>query len=54
MPPRKGLALIEDILVYARIVGRAIGDRSSDALLADEFRLLAVERAMEVIGEAVK
>ncbi|MCS7301079.1 MAG: DUF86 domain-containing protein [Fimbriimonadales bacterium] len=46
---------LQDILDYAEKAQRfATGLTSQDALAEDEMRLLAIIRALEIIGEAVK
>lgn len=40
------------MLDYARRAVRVLGELDVDALVADETRLLALERAVEVVGEA--
>lgn len=46
---------LQDILDYARKAQRfAAGLPSQDALARDEMRFMAIVRALEIIGEAVK
>ncbi len=47
-------AYLQDMLVYARTVGRLVQGKSLDDLLSDEVLKLALERAIEVIGEAAR
>ncbi|MFT3729351.1 MAG: DUF86 domain-containing protein [Terricaulis sp.] len=44
--------LLEDMLSYARMAVRFRGDLDAGALDADEMRLMALIRALEVVGEA--
>lgn len=53
--PREVRDYLHDILAYAEKAQQFLsGVESADALAADEMRLLAIIRALEIIGEAVK
>ena len=47
-------SLLGHMLTYARRAQRALGSQSLDDLLADEKSQLAVERAIEIVGEAAR
>jgi uncharacterized protein with HEPN domain len=52
MAKRKARPILEDMLAYAEEANAILGDRDGTALRADRIRLLAVTRAVEIVGEA--
>ena len=52
MPRRADRPVIEDMLSYAEESVAFLGERDGAALGADRMRLLAVVRAVEIVGEA--
>lgn len=52
MPKRAARPVLEDMLAYAEEAAAMLGDRDGTALRADRLRLLAVTRAVEIVGEA--
>lgn len=53
-PDRDDAAYLFDMLKYARTVERLVAGRDFDSFLRDEVLRLAVERAVEIIGEAAR
>jgi uncharacterized protein with HEPN domain len=53
-PDERDAAYLWDMREYARIVRRIVGMADVSAYLADETMRLAVERALELIGEAAR
>jgi uncharacterized protein with HEPN domain len=53
-PPNPDAAFLWDMLRYAREVNDVVQGLSREAYLQDRVRQLAVERAVEVIGEAAR
>lgn len=49
---RKARPILEDMLAYAEEAVAMLEDRDGAALRADRVRLLAVTRAVEIVGEA--
>ena len=49
---KRARAFLEDMLCYARIAVAHGSDLTADELEADIVRYLAVQRALEVVGEA--
>jgi uncharacterized protein with HEPN domain len=45
---------LEDILISARKIQRAVEGLTQTGFEADEYRVLSVERLLEIIGEAAK
>jgi uncharacterized protein with HEPN domain len=52
MAKRKARPILEDILAYAEEACAILGDRDGPALRSDRVHLLAVSRALEIVGEA--
>lgn len=52
MPKRLARPVLEDMLAYAEEAVDILGALDGDALRTDRIRLLAVTRAVEVVGEA--
>ena len=52
MPRRKARPILEDMLAYAEEARDFLEDRDGAALRADRLRLLAIPRAVEIVGEA--
>jgi len=52
MSKRKARPILEDMLAYAEEARDILGDRDGAALRAERIRLLAVTRAVEIVGEA--
>jgi uncharacterized protein with HEPN domain len=53
-PDERDAAHLWDMREYARIVRRIVGTTDLSSYLADETTRLAVERALEIIGEAAR
>ncbi|GIK50847.1 MAG: DUF86 domain-containing protein [Hyphomonadaceae bacterium] len=52
MAKRKARPILEDMLAYAEEARAILGERDGPALRADRIHLLAVTRAVEIVGEA--
>jgi uncharacterized protein with HEPN domain len=52
MTKRKARPILEDMLAYAEEAHEILDSRDGQALRADRIRLLAVTRAVEIVGEA--
>lgn len=52
MPKRVARPILEDMLAYAEEAHDMLGGREGTSLRADRIRLLAVTRAVEIVGEA--
>lgn len=52
MPKRSARPILEDMLAYAEEAHAILDGRDGDALRADRIRLLALTRAVEIVGEA--
>lgn len=52
MAKRKARPILEDMLAYAEEARSILEDRDGAALRADRIRLLAITRAVEIVGEA--
>jgi len=52
MAKRKARPILEDMLAYAEEPRAILGDRDGTTLRSDRIRLLAVTRAVEIVGEA--
>ncbi|OQW55984.1 MAG: hypothetical protein A4S17_05545 [Proteobacteria bacterium HN_bin10] len=52
MTKRKARPILEDMLAYAEEARDILAGRDGAALRADRMRLLAVTRAVEIVGEA--
>jgi uncharacterized protein with HEPN domain len=52
MPKRAARPVLEDMLAYAEEAQEMLGGRDGGELRADRLRLLAVTRAVEIVGEA--
>ncbi|MFY9315885.1 MAG: HepT-like ribonuclease domain-containing protein [Burkholderiales bacterium] len=51
---RRDRALLLDMLAYAGEARWVLGSRSYETFLKDRLRVLALERALEVVGEAAR
>ena len=52
MAKRKARPILEDMLAYAEEARAILGERDGPALRSDRVHLLAVTRAVEIVGEA--
>lgn len=52
MPKRNARPILEDMLAYAEEARAMLETRDGAALRSDRIRLLAVTRAVEIVGEA--
>jgi uncharacterized protein with HEPN domain len=52
MAKRKARPILEDMLAYAEEAYAILDGRDGGALRSDRIRLLAVTRAVEIVGEA--